>query len=68
MRLDLVAHLGRLDDDRRVGDRRDLDLALPGADRLDEDELEAAGVEDGGRRRGRRRRGRRDGRAPPSSG
>ena len=30
-RLDLVAHLRRLEDDRRVGRRRDLDLALAGA-------------------------------------
>ena len=34
-RLDLVAHLGRLEDDRRVGRRRDLDLALAGPDGLD---------------------------------
>ena len=44
-RLDLVAHLGRLEDDGRVGGRRDLDLALARADRLDEDEVEPARVE-----------------------
>ena len=53
-RLDLVAHLGRLEDDGRVGRGRDLDLALPGPDGLDEDEVEARRVEDGrGGRRGR---------------
>ena len=67
-RLDLVAHLGRLEDDRRVGGGRDLDLALAGPDRLDEDEVEPGRVEDG--RRGARssRRDRRRGRGPPSSG
>ena len=54
-RLDLVAHLGRLEHDRRVRRGRDLDLALAGADRLDEDEVEAGGVEDGCRGRRRRR-------------
>ncbi len=53
-RLDLVAHLGRLEHDRRVRRGRDLDLALPGPDGLDQDEVEAGGVEDrSGRRRGR---------------
>ena len=54
-RLDLVAHLGRLEHDGRVGRRRDLDLALARPDRLDEDEVEAGGVHHRGR--GRRRRG-----------
>ena len=36
-RLDLVAHLGRLEHDGRVGRGRDLDLALAGPDRLDQD-------------------------------
>ena len=53
--LDLVAHLGRLEHDRRVGRGRDLDLALAGADRLDEHQVEAGGVEHRGG--GRRRRG-----------
>ena len=53
-RLDLVAHLGRLEHDRRVGGGRDLDLALAGPDRLDEDEVEAGGVHHRGRGRGRR--------------
>ena len=67
-RLDLVAHLGRLEHDRRVRRGRDLDLALAGPDGLDQDEVEA-----------RRRRGpprppststpaRRRARATPSSG
>ena len=54
-RLDLVAHLGRLDDDRRVGRGGHLDLALARADGLDQDRVEARGVEDSGRGRGRRR-------------
>ena len=53
-RLDLVAHLGRLEDDGRVGRRGHLDLALAGPDGLDEDEVEAGGV-DHGRGRARRR-------------
>ncbi len=53
--LDLVAHLGRLQHDRRVGRGRDLDLALARPDRLDEDEVEARRVQHG-RCRGRRRR------------
>ena len=54
-RLDLVAHLGRLEDDGRVGGGRDLDLALARPDGLDEHEVEAGGIEQrrGGRRRGR---------------
>ena len=67
-RLDLVAHLGRLEDDRRVGRGRDLDLALAGPDGLDEDQVEAGGVEDGGGGASRSRPARRRGRAPPSSG
>ena len=53
--LDLVAHLRRLEDDRRVGRGRHLHLALAGADRLEQDHLEAGGVENGrgGHRRGR---------------
>ncbi len=54
-RLDLVAHLGRLEDDGRVGGRGDLHLGLAGPDGLDEDEVEAHGVEDGACRAGRRR-------------
>ena len=53
-RLDLVAHLGRLEHDGRVGGGRDLDLALAGPDRLDEHQVEAGGVEDGRRRAARR--------------
>ena len=54
-RLDLVAHLGRLEDDRRVRRGRDLDLALPGPDGLDQDQVETGGVEHRRcRRRGRR--------------
>ena len=53
-RLDLVAHLGRLEDDGRVGRGRDLDLALAGPDGLDEDQVEPGRVEHGGCR-GRRR-------------
>ena len=51
-RLDLVAHLGRLEHDRRVRRGGDLDLALPGPDGLDEDEVEAGRIEhrSGGRR------------------
>ncbi len=54
--LDLVAHLRGFDNDGRVGSGRDLDLALAGADCLDQDRVEAHGVEDGGRCRGRRRK------------
>ena len=66
--LDLVAHLGRLEHDGRVGRGRDLDLALARPDRLDEHEVEAR------RRRARPRRpwssrpGRRRARATPSTG
>jgi hypothetical protein len=52
--LDLVAHLGRLEHDGRVGRRRHLDLALAGPDRLDQDEVEPGRVQHGGRRSGRR--------------
>ena len=53
-RLDLVPHLGRLEDDGRVGRGRDLDLALAGSDRLEEHEIEPARVHHrcGGRRCG----------------
>ena len=44
--LDRVPREGHLDDDRRVGAARDLDLALPRADRLHEDEVHAHRVED----------------------
>ena len=54
-RLDLVAHLGGLEDHGRVGRRGDLDLALAGPDRLDEHEIEPGGIEHRGG--GRRRRG-----------
>ena len=67
-RLDLVAHLGRLEDDRRVGRGRHLDLALTGPDGLDQDEVEADRVEDRAAAPGRARRDRRRGRARPSSG
>ena len=53
-RLDLVAHLGRLEHDRRVGSGRDLDLALAGPDRLDQDQVETGGVQHRRGRRGRR--------------
>ena len=43
--LDLVTHLRGLHDHRGVGDGGHLDLALAGANGLDEDEAEAAGVE-----------------------
>ncbi len=56
-RLDLVAHLGRLEDDRRIGRGRHLHLALARADGLDEDQVEPGRVE-------HRRRGRRRGRQP----
>ena len=46
-RLDLVAHLGCLEDDRRVGGRGDLHLALARAHRLEEDDVEPGGVEHG---------------------
>ena len=53
-RLDLVAHLGRLQDDRRVRRGGDLHLALAGADRLDQDKVEPRRVENcGDGRRGR---------------
>ena len=39
--LDLVAHLGRLEHDGRVGGGRHLDLALARADRLDQHQVEA---------------------------
>ena len=48
-RLDLVAHLGRLEDDGRVGRGGDLDLGLAGPDGLEQDQVEARGIEDGGR-------------------
>ena len=54
-RLDLVAHLGRLEHDRRVGGGRDLDLALARPDGLDEDEVEPDGVQHGRRGAARRR-------------
>ena len=53
-RLDLVAHLGCLQDHGRVGRRRDFHLALAGPDGLDEQQVEAASIQHG-RRRGRRR-------------
>ena len=44
-RLHVVAQAGRADDDARVGELDDARLRLPGADRLDDHPLEAAGVE-----------------------
>ena len=44
-RLDLVAHLGRLQDHGRVGSGRHLDLALSRADGLEQDDVEAGRVE-----------------------
>ena len=44
-RLDAVAHAGREQHDRGVGGAGDLDLALPDADGLDEDDVAAGGVE-----------------------
>ena len=67
-RLDLVAHLGRLEDDRRVGRGGHLDLALAGAHRLDEDRGRSPPRRARPPRPRRRRRGRRRGRARPSSG
>ena len=67
-RLDLVAHLGRLEDDRRVGRGRDLDLALAGPDGLDEDQVEARPRRAPPPRRRSWRRDRRRGRGRPSSG
>ncbi len=49
-RLDLVAHLGRLEDHGRVRGGGDLDFALAGADRLDEHEIEPGRIHQ--RRRG----------------
>ena len=54
-RLDLVAHLGRLEDHGRVGRRRDLDLALARTDGLEQDQVEAGRVEHRGRGRRCRR-------------
>ena len=53
--LDLIPHLGDLDDDGRLGEPRDLDLRLPGTHRLDQD----------GRSRRRRARPRRSRSWPP---
>ena len=50
-RLDLVAHRRRRHVDDGVGDRGDVHLVLAGADGLDQDSIEACGVDDGGRRR-----------------
>ena len=40
-RLDVVAETRRRDDDADVGHLRDVDLALPGADRLKQHDIEA---------------------------
>ena len=45
-RLDVVAEPGRRHDDGRVRSARDLDLVLADADGLDDDDVEARGVED----------------------
>ena len=44
-RLDVVAHAGHRHDDHRLRRAHDLDLGLPRADRLDDDDVEASGVE-----------------------
>ena len=67
-RLDVVAEARHEHDGRRVRGAHDVDLVLADADRLDEDHVEARGVEhvDGvARRAGEARRARR---ASPSSG
>ena len=43
--LDLVARFGRDDDERRVGDSRDVELTLANADRLDQHVVIARGLE-----------------------
>ena len=45
-RLDVVPHAGRQHHDATLGEAEDLDLVLADADRLDEDLVEAGGVED----------------------
>ncbi len=67
-RLDLVAHLGRLEDDGRVRGGRHLDLALPGPDGLDRGSGRSRRRPARPRPRSRSRRARRRGRATPSSG
>ena len=54
-RLDVVAEPGRADDDPGVGERGDARLRLAGADGLDDDAVEAGGVEAVDRRAGRAR-------------
>ena len=51
-RLDVVAEAGRADDDAAVGQRGDRRLRLAGADGLDDDAVEAGGVEAVDRRPG----------------
>ena len=67
-RLDLVAHLGRLEHDGRVGGRGDLDLALARAHGLEEDDIEPGGSRTRRQRRPTWRRARQHGHALPSSG
>ena len=57
-RLDIVAEAGRGDQDAHVGHFRYVDFALPGADRLQQDEVLAGSVErvDHAHRRGRQLR------------
>ena len=54
-RLDVVAEPGRTDDDAGVGERGDPRFRLAGADGLDDDAVEAGGVEAVDRRAGRAR-------------
>ena len=54
-RLDVVAEPGRTDDDAGVGERGDPRFRLAGADGLDDDPVEAGGVEAVDRRPGRAR-------------
>lgn len=54
-RLDIVALIGRQHDADRVGKLRDIDLGLPRADRLDDDDFAAEGFKYGDRIADRRR-------------
>ena len=67
-RLHRVAGAGHQHEQHRVGDPDHLDLALPGADRLEQDELLARPRRAGAPPAASPRRGRRGGRACPSSG
>ena len=67
-RLHRVARAGHEDEEDGVGDPRDLDLALPGADRLDEHDVLPRRVEQEHGLQASPRRARRGARACPSSG